>query len=354
MGGSSRRRSDIQAWRTLTGDTHSAAVHALNRHGPLARIAGALTSTVAKVESFVAGYPTQADQDRAENADAIGAGFARHSEQAMALARSRGLGRTIRIWDGYRGFASMSGGVTACLPGETLDAPPWAEPNPARGGTTTSAWRGWNIPDEDWGAASPDAAAAIRRRRAEIAAGRAALRLPASAPPIYRAKFLTPSSLPSTADAAAIIAIVSSLNQVRTRLRELRLDDVAAALRWQADSWFLLASALRLRASGDDDVVWPPRPERRFACCFIRGRLVAVASLGGEWTIELPEQVMFWGDPEREDGWTGATDAATAALQIRREEIRLGREILAARGAPAVTDKMADYAAPRARLAHDD
>lgn len=349
MGSSSRRRGDIQSWRALTGATHAAAIHALNTTGPLPRILGPLAASVVMVDAFTARYPDRADEERAREAAVLSTRFGTHADTVLQLAYARGGGHTIRLWDGYRPYASLTGGLVACQPGRTVGAPPWAEPIPSR--DPTGRWRRWPDPNHSCGVATPAGAAAVRRRRAEIAAGRAALGRTVSAAHPTTVPAAAPQPLPPGTDADALGVITASLEHVRTGLRHLHLEDLAAALDWHARHWGLLARNLRRRADGGVDVGWIARPDYGPVVCFISGRAVDHARFGGAWSTELPEAVMFWGDPAR-DGWRGATEAATAALQVRRREILLGSEIMAARGVPAVAAAVAEFAAHQADQAH--
>jgi hypothetical protein len=337
---SSRRSKDITAWRAITGDSHSAAIHALNAVGPLAPLLKSLAEIIADGEAFAAHYHLRDDEARAHHALALAGRVGDQAERIVTAARAHGGDRTVRIWDGHRAYAALTGGLTACTPGRTLDAPRWAEPIPRH----DNGWWYWRSPDGETGAAFPVARAARERRRAEIAAGRDAL----GRPPLSRDVPAAPP--PPNTDTGALAELMASVTRVRTGLRYLHLDDLGNALFWQADRWMSLARGLRDRAAGEQDIHWVPRPNGtlRYVVCFVRGRAVVHAELGGAWTTELPEAVMFWGDPDRQDGWIGATVAATDALQARRQEIRQGRDILAARGAipdVAITDYMITRAA---------
>jgi hypothetical protein len=342
---SSRHRGDIKAWRAITGDSRSAAVHALHAVGPLVPLLRSLAEVIADVEAFAVHYPLHDDEARAHDALVLGGRVGDQAERILTVARAHGGDRTVRIWDGYRAYAALTGGLTACQPGRTLDAPPWAEPIPKHG----AGWWYWHSPDEETGAAFPVARAARKRRRAEIAAGRDAL----GRPPLPRDVPAAPRPNPPGTDTLALAELMASLARVRTGLRHLHLDDLGHALFWQADRWMSLARSLRGRAAGEQDIHWVPRPDghRRYVVCFVRGRAVAHAELGGAWTAEMPEAVMFWGDPDQQDSWIGATDAATDALEARRQEILQGRGILAARGvipAVVITDYMTKQAAATA------
>jgi hypothetical protein len=333
---SSRRRADIKSWRTITGDSHSAAIHGLNAAGPLAMFLAPLAEIVTDVDVFAVQYPLLDDEARARDAIEFGNRFGDQGEQALRLARARGDLRTVRIWDGYRAYASLTDGLIACRPGLTLDTPPWAEPTPDR--RPVNGYRYWHVPDEETGAAHPVARAARKRRRAEITAGRAALGRPA----LPRGVPVAPQPYPPGTDTDVLEQLIAALTRVRTGLKRLAVADLGDALFWQAKLWMFLAGALRRRAGGVQEMKWIPRPDRRRVVCFIGGRAVVQAEFGGAWTVELPEAVMFWGNPDQ-DGWTGATEAATAALEARRQEIRQGRDILTARGVPPAAAVVTDY-----------
>lgn len=114
---SSRRSKDIKTWRAITGDSHSAAIHALNAVGPLARLLKSLTEIIADGEAFAAHYRLRDDEARAHHALALAGRVGDQAERVMTAARAHGGDRTVRIWDGHRAYAALTGGLTACLPG---------------------------------------------------------------------------------------------------------------------------------------------------------------------------------------------------------------------------------------------